>query len=38
MLERLKKIDLKKASKSKNQDFTPWLANEENLKLLGDTT
>ena len=31
MLERLKKIDLRKAWKSEDQEFTPWLANEENL-------
>ena len=37
MLERLKKIDLRKAWKSEDQEFTPWLANEENLELLGDT-
>jgi hypothetical protein len=37
MLERLKKIDLRKAWKTEDQGFTPWLANEENLELLGDT-
>jgi len=37
MLERLKKIDLRKAWKSEDQEFTPWLAGEENLELLGDT-
>ncbi len=31
MLERLKKIDLRKAWKSEDQEFTPWLANEENF-------
>jgi hypothetical protein len=36
MLERLKKIDLRKAWKSEDQEFTPWLASEENLELLGD--
>ena len=34
MLERLKKIDLRKAWKSEDQEFTPWLANEENLELI----
>ena len=36
MLSKLKKIDLRKAWKSEDQEFTPWLANEENLELLGD--
>ena len=35
-LSKLKKIDLRKAWKSEDQEFTPWLANEENLELLGD--
>ena len=37
MLERLKKIDLRKAWKSEDKEFTHWLAGEENLELLGDT-
>lgn len=37
MLGRLKKIDLRKTWKTEDQDFTPWLANEESLELLGDT-
>ena len=35
-LETLKKIDLRKAWKSEDQEFTPWLANEEDLELLGN--
>ncbi len=37
MLGKLEKIDLRKAWKSEDQEFTPWLAGEENLELLGDT-
>ncbi len=37
MLEKLKKIDLRKAWKSEGQEFTPWLAEEKNLELLGET-
>jgi hypothetical protein len=36
-LGRLKKIDLREAWTSESADFTPWLAQEENLKLLGET-
>lgn len=36
-LGRLEKIDLRKAWKSEGSDFTPWLATEKNLTLLGDT-
>jgi hypothetical protein len=32
----LKKIDLREVFTSEGGDFTPWLAEEENLKLLGD--
>jgi len=37
-LGRLEKItDLREVWKTEAQDFTPWLANEENLALLGET-
>ena len=37
-LGRLEKItDLRDVWKTEAQDFTPWLANDENLALLGDT-
>ena len=36
-LGRLKKVDLREVWKTEAQHFTPWLANEENLALLGDT-
>jgi hypothetical protein len=35
-LGRLHKVDLREAWSSESSDFTPWLAQEENLKLLGD--
>lgn len=35
-LGRLTKLDLRKAWQSESGDFTPWLAEEENLKLLGE--
>lgn len=34
---RLDKIDVREIWKGEATDFTPWLANEDNLKLLGDT-
>ena len=34
---RLKEVDLRAAWESEATDFTPWLAKEENLHLLGDT-
>ena len=36
-LGRLRKVDLREAWTSEPGDFTPWLALEENLKLLGET-
>ena len=37
-LGRLKRIDdLREVWKTEAQDFTPWLAKEENLTLLGET-
>ena len=34
-LGRLQKVDLREAWESEANGFTPWLAQEENLKLLG---
>lgn len=36
-LGRLQQVDLREAWASESSDFTPWLAQEDNLKLLGDT-
>ena len=36
-LGRLEKVNLRKIFNSEPKDFTPWLAQEENLKLLGET-
>lgn len=36
-LGRLQKVELREAWTSECADFTPWLASQENLKLLGDT-
>jgi hypothetical protein len=35
-LGRLHKVDLREAWTSESIDFTPWLAQEDNLKLLGE--
>ncbi|NLE39426.1 MAG: DUF4268 domain-containing protein, partial [Pirellulaceae bacterium] len=35
-LGRLVKVPLRKAWVSESGDFTPWLASEENIGLLGD--
>ncbi len=35
-LGRLEKVDLREAWATESSDFTPWLAREENLKLLGE--
>lgn len=37
LLGRLIKVDLREAWVSEPQDFTPWLAEEHNLRLLADT-
>lgn len=36
-LSRLSKVDLREVWLSEASDFTPWLATEDNLSLLGDT-
>src|SRR5205823_7927290 len=36
-LGRLQKVDLREAWTSECSDFTPWLAQEANLQLLGET-
>ena len=36
-LGRLEKIELRDIWKTEASDFTPWLAKEDNLHLLGDT-
>lgn len=36
-LGKLEKIDLRNIWTSESEHFTPWLAQEDNLKLLGDT-
>jgi hypothetical protein len=36
-LGRLEKVELREAWSSECSDFTPWLAQEENLQLLGET-
>jgi hypothetical protein len=36
-LGRLQEVDLREAWSSESSDFTPWLAQEENLRLLGET-
>ena len=36
-LGRLKKVDLREFFKDEAKDFTPWLAEENNLELLGET-
>ncbi|MCC6567242.1 MAG: DUF4268 domain-containing protein, partial [Chloroflexi bacterium] len=33
----LRRVPLREVWSSESADFTPWLAQEENLKLLGDT-
>ena len=36
-LGKLEKVELRDVWKTEDQDFTPWLAEEESLKILGDT-
>jgi len=36
ILGKLEKVDLRQIWQTKGQDFTPWLAQKENLELLGD--
>jgi hypothetical protein len=36
-LSRLRKVDLRDTWQSEAKDFTPWLAQEDNLSLLGET-
>ena len=36
-LSRLERVELREAWANEAADFTPWLANEENLTLLGET-
>jgi hypothetical protein len=36
-LGRLERVDLRTVWSSESSDFTPWLAQQENLKLLGET-
>ena len=36
-LGRLRKVDLREVWQSESAGFTPWLAQDENLKLLGET-
>jgi len=34
MLGKLEKVDLRQIWQTEGQDFTPWLAREENLEML----
>jgi hypothetical protein len=36
MLDRLVRVELRETWKTEAQDFTPWLADEENINILGD--
>ena len=37
MVTKLNKVKIRDIWKSEDKDFTPWLAEEENLQLLGET-
>ena len=36
-LGKLERVNLRDVWPNENQDFTPWLAKEENLQILGET-
>ena len=36
MLDRLVRVELRETWKTEAQDFTPWLADKENINILGD--
>ena len=37
MLGKLEKVELHEIWKTEDQGFTPWIAEEKNLELLGET-
>ena len=37
LLGRLERVELRRIWSSESSDFTPWLAREDNLRLLGET-
>ncbi|TGM60813.1 DUF4268 domain-containing protein [Leptospira vanthielii] len=37
ILGKLEKVELREVWKNESSDFTPWLANEENISILGET-
>lgn len=36
-LARMEKVSLREVWQSESEDFTPWLTQEENIELLGET-